>query len=154
MIRATITLTQPLSDRRQFVVRTGGGHHFLMDDRNGASGPTPVELAAAALGGSTASRVISALREVGIYVTDYEVRVEAQPSSPGPAAFAEVRIHHVLTGIDVQPDAVADAIRLAEKQPCGIYATLAATMHRRTTFEIREAEVEDDPRRVIHGEVQ
>jgi len=46
-IRARVTLAQHgLPDRRQFVVETGSGHHFLVDDASGGTGPKPIELVA------------------------------------------------------------------------------------------------------------
>ena len=38
MIEAKVVLTQPLSNRRQFVARTGGGHSFLIDDVHQSTG--------------------------------------------------------------------------------------------------------------------
>lgn len=154
MIRATVTLTQPLSERRQFVVRTGGGHHFLIDDDSGGSGPTPVELVATALAGCTALAVIASLRDGLVYVSDYEVQVEAGRSRERSAVFEEVRIHHIFSGIEVDPATVASAIRSAEEQNCALYAGLGTTAQLRTTFEVREIEVEDGAGHVIHGEVR
>ena len=43
-IRARATLAQPaVANRRQFVVETGSGHHFLVDDTAGGTGPKPIE---------------------------------------------------------------------------------------------------------------
>ena len=68
MIEAKVALTQPLSNKRQFVARTGGGHHFLIDDKDGATGPKPIELVAAGLAGCTAFDVISILRKKRIEI--------------------------------------------------------------------------------------
>ena len=60
---ARATLTQPpRDDARQFVIETSGGHHLLVDGVQGASGPKPIELVAAALAGCTAFDVITVLR--------------------------------------------------------------------------------------------
>ena len=152
MIEAKVVLTQPLSNGRQFVARTGGGHQFLMDDKDGATGPKPIELVAAGLAGCTAFDVISILRKKRMYVTDYSVHVEADQAPEPPAVFEKVRIHHVVTGVEVQRKAVEDAIRLSEEKYCSVGAMIRKTAQFETTFEIREVEVEEDSR-VAHGAV-
>jgi len=39
MISSKVELTQPLSQQRQFVARTGSEHYFLLDDSAGRTGP-------------------------------------------------------------------------------------------------------------------
>ena len=77
MIRARVTLTQPERNHRQFVAETGSGHHFLIDDNDGGTGPKPVELVAAGLAGCTAFDVINILRKKRQSVTAYDVFVAA-----------------------------------------------------------------------------
>ena len=151
MIEAKVTLTQPLSNKRQFVARTGGGHHLLIDDKEGASGPKPIELVAAGLAGCTAFDVISILRKKRMYVTDYEVRVEADQAPQPPAVFVKVRLHHVVTGVDIDRKALEDAIRLSEEKYCSVGAMIHKTAEFETTFEIHEVAVEEDSNRVVQG---
>ena len=144
MIEAKVTLTQPLGDARQFVARTGGGHHFLVDDKNGATGPKPIELVAAGLAGCTAFDVISILRKKRIYVTDYEVRVEADQAAQPPAVFVKVRLHHLVSGVEIDRKAVEDAIRLSEEKYCSVGAMIRKSAEFDTTFEIRDVAGEQD----------
>src|SRR5438128_2778946 len=106
MIEARITLTQPLRKQRQFVAETGTGHHLLIDDPAGNTGAKPIELVAIALAGCTAFDVINILRKKRQQVTGYEVTVEADQAPTPPQVFTQVRIHHLLTGVDVSPKAV------------------------------------------------
>lgn len=154
MIEAKVTLTQPLSNKRQFVAQTGGGHHFLIDDKDGATGPKPIEVVAAGLAGCTAFDVISILRKKRMYVTDYEVRVEADQSPQPPAVFERVRLHHLVSGVDIDPKAVEDAIRLSEEKYCSVGAMIHKTAVFDTTFEIREVEVEEDSPQIVRGAVR
>ena len=150
MIEAKVVLTRPLSNLRQFVAHMGGGHQFLIDDKDGATGPTPIELVAAGLAGCTAFDVISILCKKQMYVTDYEVCLEADQAPQPPAVFKKVRLHHVVTGIEVQRKAVEDAIRLSGEKYCSVGAMIHKTAQFETTFEIREVGVEEDSR-VAHG---
>ena len=136
MIEAKVTLTQPRGHGRQFVTRTGGGHSFLIDDKDGATGPKPIELVAAALAGCTAFDVINILRKKRQQVTGYEVRVEADQAGQPPMVFTKVRIRHVVTGRDVDPQAVADAIRLSEEKYCSVGNMVNKTAEFETSYEI------------------
>ena len=137
MIEAKVTLTQPLSAHRQFVAQSGSGHHFLLDDAAGATGPKPIELVAAGLAGCTAFDVITILRQkYRQHVTGYEVRVEGDQAERPPQVFTTVRIHHLITGYDVDPATVEEAIRLSEEKYCSVGAMVKQTAQFHTTYEI------------------
>ncbi len=141
MIEARVTLTLPGKAGRQFVARTGGGHSFLMDDKDGASGPKPIEVVAAALAGCTAFDVITILRKKRQEVTGYEVFVEADQAQQAPMVFTEVRIQHVITGHDIDAAAVEDAIRLSEEKYCSVGNMVNKTAQFKTSYEIVHADV-------------
>ncbi len=136
MISASITLTQPLGTHRQFVATSGTGHHLLMDDAAGNTGPKPIELVAIAQAGCTAFDVITILRKKRQQVTGYEVTIEADQAPGPPQVFTHVRIHHIVTGIDISPATVEEAIRLSEEKYCSVGAMVKQTAELHTTFEI------------------
>jgi len=136
MISATVTLTQPQGNNRQFVATSGTGHHLLIDDPAGNTGAKPIELVAIALGGCTAFDVINVLRKKRQQVTSYEVKVEADQEPNPPQVFTAVRIHHIVTGVDVSAQAVEDAIRLSEEKYCSVGAMLTQSAELHTSFEI------------------
>lgn len=139
MITAKVQLTQPLAAARQFVGTTGTGHHMLLDDASGASGPKPVELMAVALAGCTAFDVITILRQKHHQkITGYEVRVEADQAERPPQVFTDVRIHHVISGFEIDPAAVELAIQLSEDKYCSVGAMVKQTASLHTTYEIVE----------------
>jgi uncharacterized OsmC-like protein len=49
-----------------------------------------------------------------MHVTDYEVKVEADQAEQPPAVFVKVRLHHVLTGVDIERKAVKMIHKSAE----------------------------------------
>jgi len=143
MISAQVTLTQPLRDVRQFVGRSGSGHHLVHDDAAGATGPKPIELVAVALAGCTAFDVITVLRQkYHQKVTGYEVHVEADQAERPPQVFTAVRIRHVVTGFGIDPAAVEQAIRLSEEKYCSVGAMVKQTASFTTTHEILEEKSE------------
>jgi putative redox protein len=139
MISALVTLTQATSGGRQFVATSGTGHHFIIDDGAGNTGPKPIELVAVALAGCTAFDVINILRKKRQVVTAYEVRCEADQTTEAPNVFTKVRIHHIVTGEDVSSQALEDAIRLSEEKYCSVGAMIKQGAEINTTFEILAA---------------
>jgi putative redox protein len=139
MITAKVQLTQPLSVARQFVATTGSEHHMLLDDAAGGTGPKPIELVAVALASCTAFDVITILRQkYHQKVTGYEVRVEADQAERPPRVFASVRIHHLVTGYDIDSTAIQETIRLSEEKYCAVGAMVKQTAELHTTYEIVE----------------
>jgi putative redox protein len=139
MITAKVTLNQPLKQDRQFAATTGSDHHLLLDDAAGGTGPKPIELVAVALAGCTAFDVITVLRQKHRQrVTGYEVRVEADQAERPPQVFTNVRIHHVVSGCDIDPSALQEAIRLSEEKYCSVGAMIRQTVTLNTTYEILE----------------
>ena len=143
MITSKVELTQPLKQQRQFVARTGSGHDLLLDDTAGGTGPKPIELVAAGLAGCTAFDVIAILRQKHHQkVTGYEVRVEAEQAERPPQVFTTVRIHHVVSGFDIDVAALEEAIRLSEEKYCSVGAMVQKTASFHTTYEIVEDKTE------------
>jgi putative redox protein len=139
MISGKVLLTQPLRADRQFAATTGTEHHLLLDDAAGGTGPKPIELVAVGLAGCTAFDVITVLRQkYHQKVTSYEVRVEADQAERPPQVFTAVRIHHVVTGLEINPAAIEEAIRLSEEKYCSVSAMLKQTVTFKTTYEIVE----------------
>jgi putative redox protein len=123
MIQAKVKLTFPTA--LQFVVETGSGHKLIIDDLMGGTGPKPIELMAAALAGCTAFDVVTILRsKKHKNVTAYEVSVDAEQRQAPPQVFTNVRIHHSITGDDIDPQSVEDAIRLSEAKYCSVGAMI------------------------------
>jgi putative redox protein len=141
MIEASVVLAQPTGTGRQFIVTTFSGHHLIVDDAIGATGPKPIELVAAALAGCTAFDVINILRKRRQHVTAYEVHVEADQVPDPPQVFTKVRIRHIVTGVDVDRDAVAAAIRLSETKYCSVGAMVRKSAEFTTLFEIIPSKV-------------
>jgi putative redox protein len=152
MIQASVVLTQATGTGRQFVVTTGTGHHVIVDDAVGATGAKPIELVAAALAGCTAFDVINILRKKRQQITAYEVHVEADQAPEPPQVFTKVRIRHILTGVDVDREAVANAIHLSESKYCSVGAMVQKSAEFTTSFEIIAAQVEELVGAEAHGQ--
>jgi putative redox protein len=143
MITAKVELAQPLKQQRQFVAQTGSGHNLLLDDTAGDTGAKPIELVAVALAGCTAFDVATILRQkYHQKLIGYEVRVEADQAERPPQVFTAVRIHHVVTGLEIDAAAVEEAIRLSEEKYCSVGAMVRKSASFHTTYEIVEEKIE------------
>jgi putative redox protein len=136
MISGCVTLTEPQSTLKQFLASDGRGHHFLIDDAAGNTGPKPIELIAIGLAGCTAFDVIGILRKKRQEVTGYEVRVEADQRTEPPNVFIKVRIHHIVSGMNIAENALQDAIHLSESKYCSVSAMLQLSAEIETTYKI------------------
>ncbi len=140
MIQAKATLT--FVNALQFEVETGSGHCLLIDDTFGKTGPKPIELVAAALAGCTAFDVITFLRsKKHKTVAGYEVTVEADQNPTPPQVYTKVRIHHSITGNDIDAQSVEDAIHLSESKYCSVGAMVRQSgAEMTTTYSIQPVE--------------
>lgn len=138
MIRSKVQWV-PKEDRlHQFVGTSGTGHGVVLDDREGGTGPTPVEMLTLALAGCTAFDVITILKKKRQDVCRYEVRVEAEQQLGPPAVFAAVHLHHVVEGRGVNPEAVRQAIDLSHRKYCSVGVMLSRAVPIHNTFEVLE----------------
>lgn len=140
MISGSVTLTQAEGNHRQFVASDNRGHHFLIDDATGNTGPKPIELVAIGLAGCTAFDVIGILRKKRQEVTGYEVKVEAEQRPEPPNVFTKVRIRHIVTGVDISERALQDAIHLSESKYCSVSAMLQLSAQIDVSYEILPVE--------------
>lgn len=122
-----------------FVGITPGGRALVLDtDSHRSSAPSPVELLLVALGSCTATDVISILKKKRQHVTSYVVEVSGERRADYPRKYTSMKVHHILTGTAISPQAVAHAIDLSDSKYCSVAATLRPGVEIQTTFEIIE----------------
>ena len=62
--------------------------------------------------------------------------MEADQAERPPQVFTAMRIHHVVTGFEIDLAALEEAIRLSEEKYCSVGAMVQKTAAFHTTFEI------------------
>jgi putative redox protein len=62
--------------------------------------------------------------------------VTAEQGGRPPQVFTAARLHHLVTGIDIYPKTVQDAVKLSQEKYCAAEAMLTYTAKLRTTFEV------------------
>lgn len=142
MTEARVTLVQDM----QFVVDTGSGHALVIDAKPEVgghdTGPRPMELVAAGLGGCTGMDVISILRKMQQHVTDLEVRISTQNAPEHPKKFEIINVKYTVRGHKLDEEKVRRAIELSEEKYCPAMASLREGAKIVTSFEVID----------VHGE--
>lgn len=128
-----------------FIGTPPSGHAQTLDTKEIKSAPSPVEYLLMAVGGCTASDVISILLKKRQNVTDYRVEVTGERRDEHPRFFTKFHIHHIVYGQNVSEQAVAQAIELSDTKYCSVSATVRPTAEVTTSFEIIEIEIKDKP---------
>jgi putative redox protein len=132
-IQAELTWTNGL----QFVARAGQGPAVVMDNPDGGSGASPMELMLMAIGGCTAMDVISILKKKRLAVSGFKVNISGARADDHPRRYTNIHIEYVVYGRDIKPEAVQRAIELSENKYCSATASLNATIS--NTYRIEEA---------------
>jgi len=83
--------------------------------------------------------VIDVLRKKRQAVTGLEVQVSGTRAAEHPRKYTAIHIHYVVTGQQVDPEAVRRSIELSETKYCSVSATVSGTAAITTDFEIRAA---------------
>ncbi len=99
-----------------------------------------MEMLLVGLAGCTGMDVLSILRKKRQRVTAFEVRVQGVRAETHPMVFEDITIEYIITGYDVQPEAVERSIELSMTRYCGASATLGKTARIKHKYCIIEAE--------------
>jgi putative redox protein len=103
------------------------------------SGFKPTELIAIGVAGCTAMDVISILKKKRQEVSAFEVLVHATRASEHPRKFTDMTIEYIVTGKDIDPQAVERAVELSEEKYCSSIATIRGNVRLDHKIVINEA---------------
>jgi len=131
--------------KRQFVGWDEVGHGVVMDSKpefNGdGSGARPLELVLYALGGCTGMDIISILEKKRQRVTDFALNITGTQREDFPKIYTDITVEYVVTGIGVEPAAVARAIELSEDKYCSVKGMFGPDVRIETSYRVVEAEL-------------
>jgi len=123
-----------------FMAETGSGHLLTMDGSAEGGGrdlaPRPMETVLAGTGGCAAYDVVTILRRGRHDVRGCSVKLQAERAASDPKVFTRIHLHFVVTGRDLDADAVARAVALSHDKYCSATAMLAKTAEISTSVEL------------------
>ena len=122
-----------------YVAISPSGHAITLEnsDHQRNSAPTPIELLLMALGGCTGFDIVSIMRKRE-KVTSYRVEVRGRRRETEPRGFTHIEVKHVVSGQNISPKALAQAIELSEAKYCSVASTLRPAAEIKSSYEIIE----------------
>lgn len=122
------------------VAETGSGHLLTMDGAPEGGGrnlaPRPMETLLAGAGGCTAYDVVLILKRGRHQVTGCQVRIQADRADIDPKVFTKIRLHFIVSGVNLPEAAVARAIEMSHDKYCSATIMLSKTAEVTTSHEI------------------
>ena len=123
-----------------FVAETGSGHILAMDGAPDGGGrnlaPRPMETVLAGTGGCSAYDVVTILRRGRHDVRGCTVKLQAERALSDPKVFTRIHMRFVVSGHQLNDDAVARAVALSHEKYCSATAMLAKTAQVTTSYEL------------------
>jgi len=127
-----------------FVAETGSGHVLAMDGAPDGGGrnlaPRPMETVLAGAGGCSAYDVVTILRRGRHDVQGCSVKLQAERASSDPKVFTRIHMHFIVSGQQLNGDAVARAVALSHEKYCSATAMLIKTAQVTTSYELVAAQ--------------
>jgi putative redox protein len=124
-----------------YVAQSPSGHALVMDgppELGGHNlGPRPMEMLLMGMGGCTAIDVVNILRKARQDLSGCEVQLEADRADSEPKVFTQIRVHFILTGLNLSTKHIERAIHLSAEKYCSASIMLGQTAQITHTFEIR-----------------
>ena len=117
-------------------MRFESGARVPVDNTSTPEAASPVQMVLAALGGCSAIDVLQILRKKRQVVLGYEVVVEGERRAEHPRIFTRIDMLHRVRGRNLNPTAIADAIRLSDTKYCSVHAMLEGKAHITSRFEV------------------
>ncbi len=112
--------------------------HAMPDEDRDDTGPHPMQLVLMGLCGCTGMDVISILKKKRQSFTDLQVNATAERAEEHPRVYTQIHLEFVVTGDDVDPDAVERSIELSQTKYCSASAMLGKTADITTSYRIVE----------------
>lgn len=124
----------------EFTAKLGGGYAVTMHAPADADGATPMDYLLAGLAGCTGMDVISILQKKRQAVHGLTVEISGVQAETAPNVYTDVEIMFVVTGENVDPDAVERAMELSATKYCSASAMFERSGAKITTgYRIEEA---------------
>ncbi len=129
-------------DHMTFVGESGSGHAVVMDgapEYGGRDlGIRPMEMLLLGLGGCTAFDVVSILKKSRQAIVDCEVMVDSDRAEEVPKVFTRIHIHFIVSGNNLDPAKVENAVSLSADKYCSASKMLEKAAEITHDFEIVE----------------
>lgn len=132
----TIKAKLEWKEKMQFAGQAGSSPSVLLDNPDGKTGPTPMEMLLMGVAGCTAMDVISIMRKKRADVTGFQVNVTGERAEDHPKRYTRILIEYVLEGRALSPKDVERAVELSATKYCSAIGSVSAPVE--TSYRIVE----------------
>jgi putative redox protein len=125
-----------------FLGETASGHSLVMDggiEHGGRNrGARPMELLLHGAAGCMAYDIIAILKNNKKDIRDLWIEIDKTKAESSPKVYTSINFHIVITGINIDDQAVERAVKLASEKYCSASIMLGKTAKMSYTYEVRE----------------
>ena len=132
----TIKARLEWKEKMQFVGQAGDGPRVILDDPDGKTGPTPMEMVLMGIAGCTAMDVISIMRKKRADVTGFHVNISGERTEDHPKRYTKFFVEYILEGKGLSSKDVERSIQLSVTKYCSAIASMSAPVE--TSYRIVE----------------
>ena len=135
-MKARVKLIEGVS----FVGQSESGHSVVMDGPLESGGKNlgirPMELLLLGLGGCSAFDIVHILRKGRQQVTDCVADIDAERADADPKVFTKIHVHFTVTGKELDPKRVEQAVHLSADKYCSASIMLGKSAEITHDFEV------------------
>ncbi len=132
------------TENSQYLAHADSGHTIVLDGPPALGGRNlgvrPMEMILMGLGGCISINVLEILKKSRQSVDHCVAHLQAERSDDVPKVFTAIHVNFVVTGNDLKPSAVEQAVRLSMEKYCSGALMLRGSVDLTHSFEIHETE--------------
>jgi len=125
-------------EKMQFVGQAGESPSVILDNPDGKTGPTPMEMVLMGIAGCTAMDVISIMRKKRADVTGFQVNITGERADGHPKRYTRFLLEYVLEGKGLSSKDVERSIELSVTKYCSVIGSMKAPVE--TSYRIIDKE--------------
>jgi len=125
-------------EKMQFVGQAGDSPSVILDNPDGKTGPTPMEMVLMGIAGCTAMDVISILRKKRADLTGFQVSITGERAEDHPKQYTKFLVEYVLEGRGLSSKDVERSIELSVTRYCSVINSMRAPVE--TSYRIIDKE--------------
>src|SRR5512139_2888648 len=112
-------------EKMQFVGQAGESPSVILDNPDGKTGPTPMEMVLMGIAGCTAMDVISILIKKRADVTGFQVNITGERAEDHPKHYTKFLVEYVLEGRGLSSKDVERSIELSVTRYCSVINSMS-----------------------------
>ena len=130
----TIKAKLEWKEKMQFVGQASDSPSVVLDNPDGKTGPTPMEMVLMGIAGCTAMDVISIMRKKRADLKGFQVHISGERAEDHPKRYTKFLVEYVLEGKGLSPKDVERSIELSVTKYCSAIGSMSAPVE--TSYRI------------------